>query len=97
MYYPWLGGQSADWDANGTNSTFFEMYRNLGLGKEEDIQKHRIAGGGLVSPEREEKAATSSGLVCRCPLMQRNQLNLKGIWFGFVLVGDNAHSSIQRK
>ena len=36
-------------------------------------------GGGLVSPEREEKAATSSGLVCRCPLMQRNQLNLKGI------------------
>ena len=54
MYYPWQGGQSADWDANGTNSTFFlEMYRNLGLGKEEDIQKHRIAGGGGSSLTRE--------------------------------------------
>ena len=80
MYYPWQGGQSADWDANGTNITFFllqnvEKFWPMEGGGHSKAQNSR--GGGLVSPEREEKAATSSGLVCRCPLMQRNKLNLK--------------------
>ena len=44
MYYPWQGGQSADWDANGTDSTFFpQNVEKSWAKKSEKVPKHKLA------------------------------------------------------
>ena len=44
MYYPWQGGQSADWDANGTDSTFFPQNVEKSWAKKpEKVPKHKLA------------------------------------------------------